>query len=267
MNPYFMYLGLYFFIKCFGELNSLTLSPTSPFQCLFSSGLPCAIQSVSDDKIVCRTAKHEMNSMTVYPGEKQLLLLSSDVKQLMLDLIRLADLCCAVSLSEQQVRIRRSVDHGKNSKHLSHLSRWWSCRWQSSLITCHSLSAAERLWCAVYRNKTVCYLTVLQAHLWLRIIQKVLSELTSTDNTDTGSTTFHIRILRKRTKAHTSRLKAFTKWCSCCFCPQEAPESISSQNSHVHCLIVLIFDCFAGYFLNWTINHCLYKCQKKKCEK
>ncbi|XP_036949440.1 PKHD1 like 1, tandem duplicate 1 isoform X2 [Acanthopagrus latus] len=35
-------------------------------------GLPCAIQSVSDDKIVCRTAKHEMNSMTVYPGGRGL---------------------------------------------------------------------------------------------------------------------------------------------------------------------------------------------------
>lgn len=172
MNPYFMCLWLYFFIKCFGECNSLALSPTSPFQCLFSSGLPCAIQSVSDDKIICRTAKQEMNNMTVYPGENQPLLLSSDVMQLTLDLICLADLFCAVSLFEQRVHIRRSVDHSKNSKHLSHLSRWWSCRWQSSPITCRSLSAAERLWCAVYRNKTICYLTVSQAHLRSQIIQK-----------------------------------------------------------------------------------------------
>lgn len=35
-----------------------------------SSGLPCEIQSVSDDRIMCRTAMQEMNNnMTGYPGE------------------------------------------------------------------------------------------------------------------------------------------------------------------------------------------------------
>ncbi|KAK9526506.1 hypothetical protein VZT92_015203 [Zoarces viviparus] len=35
-------------------------------------GLPCEIQTVSDDRITCRTAKHEMNNMTVYPGGRGL---------------------------------------------------------------------------------------------------------------------------------------------------------------------------------------------------
>ncbi|XP_033493349.2 PKHD1 like 1, tandem duplicate 1 [Epinephelus lanceolatus] len=37
------------------------------------AGLPCEIQSVSDDRITCRTAKHAMNNnMTVYPGGRGL---------------------------------------------------------------------------------------------------------------------------------------------------------------------------------------------------
>ncbi|XP_039677098.1 fibrocystin-L-like [Perca fluviatilis] len=36
-------------------------------------GLPCEIQSVSDDRITCRTKKHEMNNkLTVYPGGRGL---------------------------------------------------------------------------------------------------------------------------------------------------------------------------------------------------
>uniref|UniRef100_A0A8D0AJK6 PKHD1 like 1 n=1 Tax=Sander lucioperca TaxID=283035 RepID=A0A8D0AJK6_SANLU len=36
-------------------------------------GLPCEIQSVSDDRITCRTTKHEMNNkLTVYPGGRGL---------------------------------------------------------------------------------------------------------------------------------------------------------------------------------------------------
>ncbi|XP_069372727.1 PKHD1 like 1, tandem duplicate 1 [Paralichthys olivaceus] len=33
-------------------------------------GLPCEIQSVSDDRITCRTAEHQMNNMSVYPGSR-----------------------------------------------------------------------------------------------------------------------------------------------------------------------------------------------------
>ncbi|KAK5854667.1 hypothetical protein PBY51_004842 [Eleginops maclovinus] len=36
-------------------------------------GLPCEIQSVSDDKITCKSAKHEMNNkMTIWPGSRGL---------------------------------------------------------------------------------------------------------------------------------------------------------------------------------------------------
>lgn len=66
------------------------------------SGRPCEIQSVSDDKITCRTPKHEMNShMSVHPGENKTS--SSSV------LLPFVVIVAAVSLSEQSINTSRHL--------------------------------------------------------------------------------------------------------------------------------------------------------------
>lgn len=84
----------------------------------FSSGLPCEIQSVSDDRIMCRTSKHQMNiNMKLYPGENiYFCLLSFDMMQPTLDSSHPVALFCAVPLSEHRVSITGYLDQWKNLK-------------------------------------------------------------------------------------------------------------------------------------------------------
>lgn len=76
-----------------------------------SSGLPCKIQSVSDDRITCETAKQDRTrNMTIYPGDNAFLLSFC----LLLWTNRPVTSFCALSLSQEcSIHIRWHVNLGK----------------------------------------------------------------------------------------------------------------------------------------------------------